>query len=388
MSTESAFDKTRGMRSRKGSSKSDRVAATPKNVQASPSKDVVGDRILNSYPDRNPLETGFPIHHSRFSTPELDNFYNVVRKRIVVAVHEEGFRRGAFKPDISSGHGSVQHVVLQMQLSGEISKEQFKILVTFGRKWCAAIGDSFDRKAYPILDNDFIAESGVETATEDLFAMLDEEFKNPNPYPLPDDIKYKDSATLLKIAANADEKKKAEEEAAGSVAVAAFSDNDVSSSKNDASGPSFTTIFLRDGISKPRLLAKLKEYDAANSKDAVLRRAWEEISKHKGELTAASIDGLTEPTAKLIWDQIQSESAGKSYSLQVLLKLTLSTALNAPIPMGASLNATIAKLETMQLNTSPSSSKAALNLYAPPKESMTSKMKKFVKGKGKGKENQ
>ena len=173
----SAFDKTRAKLTKMGVAKKDKVTIS-EHCQASAPKNVVGDRILDAYPDRNSGETAFPIHASRTTTPELDNFCATVRHRIIVAIHEESFCGGAVKSLISSGHGSVLNAILHLQLCAEATTEQQKILRTFGRTWARAVGDSSDQKAYPLLDNDFIAETGLATAAEKLTTMFEEDFKN------------------------------------------------------------------------------------------------------------------------------------------------------------------------------------------------------------------
>ena len=341
-------------------------------------KDAVGDRLLDSYPDRNPGETAFPHCPPSLSTPEIEGFYKVVRERIATAVQVENFGNGHFKSEFSATHGSIAHIILKMQLSGEVNKVQYEILKAFNHTWCAATGKS---KKYDVLNDLFIAETGLAAQADRLFDMFDEEKVHPNPYPLPEKMKYVDPVTQRKrLEAIVAEHQAAKlQTSSSSVAVA--------SPPNIAAPFSSGSInFVANGISKAHLLTTLKSYNAANSNDSVLRNAWNEISNHKGELTSKSIDELSPETTALIYNQIQSDAEGTLCSCAFLFqKLTLSAALNVKMPMGSAISDTIAKLEAMQLNAT-ASPKAQSDLYAASEKESKASSLKGKKGK-KGREN-
>jgi hypothetical protein len=327
MSTFSSFEKTRAFLSHKN----EKVTPAAETTKAEPPKepkDVVGDHLLDSYPDRNPGETCFPHLAQSVSSPDLDGFYKTLRDRIVVAVHEENFRGGHFKLKLASDHGSIQAIILEMQLSGEVSKKQYAILRDFGRVWSAAIGET---KNYGVLHHTFLVDTGLAAHSAQLFAMFDEEKRDPNLYPLPAAMKYKDPVTLRKELEEIIAKHKGVKAAAAcakagvsvnaglSSTAGSSADNTASSSKDDAF-VSPTSTNLATGISKARLLSKLSEFKASESKDTVMRNAWNEICNHKGDITAEAVDGMSDETMKLIYDMVQSDAQGQSSSPYVVFQ--------------------------------------------------------------------
>lgn len=321
---------------KKGSKKGKgQVAATPMEtklpvIKKLPvTKDGVNDQLLDSYPDRNLGETEFPHIAPSVSTPELQHFYDIVRGRIFHAVHTESFRGGHFKPT-STPDRSVLSIILDMELSGEVSREQFRMLFNFERVWCRAIGQS---KEYPILNEAFIEQKGLEVAADQLFYMFDKEKQEPLPYPLPEHMKYIDPRTFrtkLQEAAVYQDARDAAAAATATVATdvpsttaAAISSAAADAPSNNASPAapiafssgaiaSSSNPLLALDVTKTHVLNVLAEYSAATSPDRVLRNAWVEISKIKGDFTAKTINKLSNDTVGLIYNYIQSEAEGAS----------------------------------------------------------------------------
>jgi len=278
--------------------------------QANTGKDIVGDKILDAYPDRNVHETEFPHHPPSVATPYLHDHYNVVRKRIAQAVLQDEFRNGHFKSRFAIDHGSIAGIILDMQLSGEVTEKQNATLREFGRTWARAIGESknYGLKGTP-LGVEFVTETGLSIAAEALFEMFEDEKDKPNPYPLPDSMKYKDPATRRRELEAIVAKHNAAKLAASAATAAGSSGASISSSITATSSSGRAN--LRTGISKERLLATLEEYKASTSKDAVLRKAWQEISGLKGALTAQAIDNFSDETQSTIYRMLQSDTKGK-----------------------------------------------------------------------------
>jgi hypothetical protein len=115
-----------------------------------------------------------------------------------------------------------------------------------------------------------------------------------------------------------------------------------------------TTRYLLSALKKADIFAKLKEYDAANSSDKVLRRAWEEISKHKGEISLKSIDKMSGTYVGLIYSHLQTVAAdGFLLARSFAWKLNFSTVKYIAMPIGTTINDAIAKLEAVQMNAAP-----------------------------------
>jgi hypothetical protein len=291
-------------------------------------KTEVGGQLLDEYSDRNRGEMFFPHLGASLMTHDLDAFYTHARDAIIGACQE--FRHGFFK-DMATDDISIQALVLNMQLSPQVTKREFNTLMRFGRVWAKAIGATKyideECKEAPILDKEFIKSHGLYIAVEDLLNMFANDKIDPVPFPVPEHMVYKSPAQerekYLKLYQYQDER----EAAKGSTANG--SSLEVGSSTADADSSSKTGGFISPagcsrpatstdnllslGINKDKVLAKLREYDAAESKDRILRNAWVEISSLKGELTNRSIDKLSEDTFQLLYSYVQAETAGKSH---------------------------------------------------------------------------
>lgn len=288
----------------------------------------VGDRLLDAYPDRNLGETKFAGIGGSQNTPAMQAYYDELRSGIFKALNEDNFRNGHFK-DMFHNDRSILSITLDIQMSGEISKEQFNVLFRFGRGWSRAIGESAN---WAILDDNYIEHVGLWYAIGDLMDMFEQEKENPLPYPLPDELKYIDPKTWLEkygIAAAYQEEKV--ETPAGYVSPKRTAD--IKSAKPGLIAPVFSeagpstvpaggraSTLEELGITKEIILATLAEYSAATSLDRVLRNAWNEINNIKGPLNNSVMEKMSDGTVGLIYRHIQTVYASKSCSYCVPFK--------------------------------------------------------------------
>jgi hypothetical protein len=316
----SSYDLTRAKpTSNKGKGKADNDS---EKTIVPGSKDEVGDKLLDVYPDRNVGETKFPHIGDSQNTLVLQAYYDELRAGISHAIHDENFRYGHFKDKFTPDR-SIGSIILDMQLSGEVSKDQFNMLYRFGRGWAKAICESSN---WDILGADYITYVGLEYAAEDLMYMFEQEKHDPLPYPLPDHMKYQDPKTIrerFEVAGAYHDKKVGAPigyvspktvvrgaEVGGAPVNGGPTFSEAGPSTNPDASARSTLIEL--GITKAKVLATLTEYSAATSKDRVLRNAWVEISKIKGELNNKVIDNMSDETLSLIYNYVQSAAAGKS----------------------------------------------------------------------------
>ena len=256
----------------------------------------VGDKLMDVYPDRNPGESSFPNLKPSVVSPEGEELYNNLRSRIINAIFIDNFRNGHFK-NLVNPDASIAHTTLHLHISSGLSEEQMLILQKFSRAWCKAIGAS----AVPdVIDRDWLEKKGVLYEADRVVEMFEKERADPLPYPMPEELKYHDPRTLRRMAAEAEAAK-----AAGPSTAGASSEETNPAEDDDNVHP-----LLKISVTKAGVLAKLAEYDAANSADRVLRHAWEELTKFKGEFSKKNFDKLSEETSGLIYSYVQSVMDG------------------------------------------------------------------------------